>query len=90
MDEQHPLPDFLALGAGQTDFVPWLLGESHQLHPWAVLACLRNVVAHGSLSPAKAHQWSLALVYDAGVVFLHILFRRLLAATVGSAEVIHG
>jgi len=90
LDEQHPLPDFLALGDGQADFVPWLLGESHQLHPWAVLACLRNVVAHGALSPTKAQQWGLASVYDDGVVVLHTLFRRLLAATVGSAEVIHG
>lgn len=53
MDEQHPLHDFLALGAGQADFVPWLLGESHQLHPWAVLACLRNVVAHGLYLPLR-------------------------------------
>ena len=90
MDKQHPLPDFLALGDGQADFVPWLLGESHQLHPWAVLSCLQNVVAHGALSPTKAQQWGLAPVYDDGVVVLHTLFRRLLAATVGSAEVIHG
>ena len=90
MDEQYPLPDFLALGDGQADFVPWLLGEPHQLHPWAVLACLRNVVAHGALSPTKAQQWGLAPVYDDGVVVLHTLFRRLLGAAVGSAEVIHG
>ena len=90
MDELHPLPDFLAFGAGQADFVSWLLGESHQFHPWAVLACLRNVVAHGALSPTKAQQWGLAPIYDAGVVVLHTLFRRLLAATVGSTEVIHG
>ena len=90
MDEQHPLPDFLALGDGQVDFIPWLLGESHQLHPWAVLACLRNVVAHGALSPTKAQQWGLAPVYDEGVVVLHTLFRRLLAAIVGSVEVTHG
>lgn len=88
--QQHPLPDFLALGDGQADFVPWLLGEPHQLHPWAVLACLRNVVAHGALSPTKAQQWGLAPIYDDGVAVLHTLFRRLLAATVGSAEVIHG
>jgi len=50
-DEQHPLPDSLALGDGQADFVPCLLGEPYQLHPWAVLTCLRNVVAHGALSP---------------------------------------
>lgn len=90
IDEQHPLPDFLALGDGQVDFIPWLLGESHQLHPWAVLACLRNVVAHGALSPTKAQQWGLAPVYDEGVVVLHTLFRRLLAAIVGSVEVTHG
>jgi hypothetical protein len=90
MDEQHPLPDFLALGDGQVDFIPWLLGESHQLHPWAVLACLRNVVAHGALSPTKAQQWDLAPVYDEGLVVLHTLFRRLLAAIVGAVEVIHG
>jgi len=90
VDEQHPLPVFLALGDGQADFVPWLLGESHQLHPWAVLACLRNVVAHGALSPTKAQQWGLAPVYDDGVLVLQTLFRRLLAATVGSVEVIHG
>ena len=90
MDKQQPLPDFLALGDGQADFVPWLLGESHQLHPWAVLSCLRNVVAHGALSPTKAQQWGLVPSYDDGVVVLHTLFRRLLAATVGSVEVIHG
>jgi len=90
VDDQHPLPDFLALRDGQADFVPWLLGESHQLHPWAVFSCLRNVVAHGALSPTKAQQWGLVPVYDDGVVVLHTLFRRLLAATVGSAEVIHG
>ena len=90
MDKQQPLPDFLALGDGQADFVPWLLGEPHQLHPWAVLACLRNVVAHGALSPTKAQQWGLAPVYDDGVVVLHTLIRRLLGAAVGSAEVIHG
>ena len=89
MDEQHPLPDFLALGDAQADFIPWLLGESHQLHPWVVLACLRNVVAHGALSPTKTQQWGLAPVYDKGVVLLNTLFRHLLAATVGSAEVIH-
>ena len=90
MDQQHPLPDFLALGDGQADFVPWLLGAPHQLHPWAVLACLRNLVAHGALSPTKAQQWGLAPVYNDGVAVLHTLFRRLLAASVGSAEVIHG
>lgn len=90
MDKQHPLPDFLALGDGQADFVPWLLGESHQLHPWAVLSCLRNDVAHGALSPTKAQQWGLVPVYDDGVVVLHTLFRRLLAATLGSVEVIDG
>ena len=89
MDEQHLLPDSLALGDGQSDFVLWLLSESHQLHPWSVLACLRNVVVHGALSPTKAQQWGLGPIYDAGVVALHTLFRRLLAATVGSAEVIH-
>lgn len=89
VDDQHPLPDFLALGDGQADFVPWLLGESHQLHPWAVLACLRNVVAHGALSPTKAQRWGLVPVYVDGVVVLHTLFRRLLAATVGCVEVIH-
>jgi len=90
MDEQHPLPEFLALGDGKADFVRWLLGESHQLHPWVVLSCLRNVVAHGALSPTKAQQWGLAPVYEGGVVVLHTLFRRLLAATVGSVEVMHG
>lgn len=91
MDGQHPLPDFLALGDGQADFIPWLLGESHQLHPWAVLSCLRNVVAHGALSPTKVQQLGLAPVYDDGVVVLHILFRRLLAATLlGSVGVNHG
>jgi hypothetical protein len=90
MDGQHPLPDFLALGDRQANFVPWLLGESHQLHPWAVLACLRNVVAHGALSPTKVQQWGLAPVYNDGVVVLHTLFRRLLAATLGSVEVNHG
>jgi hypothetical protein len=82
MDKQHPLPDFLALGDGQADFFPWLLGETHQLHPWAVLACIRNVVAHGAPSPTKAQQWDLASVYDDGVAVLHTLFRRLLTATV--------
>ena len=89
MDEQHLLPDSLALGDGQSDFVLWLLSESHQLHPWSVLACLRNVVVHGVLRQPSAQQWGLGPIYDAGVVALHTLFRRLLAATVGSAEVIH-
>jgi len=68
----------------------WLASSMDQLHPWAVLACLRNLVAHGALSPTKAQQWGLAPVYDDGVVVLHTLFRRLLAAAVGSAEGIHG
>ena len=89
MDEQHLLPDFLAFGDGQVNFIPWLLGESRQLHPWAVLACLWNVVVHGSLSPTKAEQWGLAPVYNKEVVLLHILFRHLLAATMGSVEVFH-
>ena len=62
MDQQHALPDFLALGDGQADLVPWLLGESHQLSPWAVLSSLRNVVGHVALSPTKAKQWCLAPV----------------------------
>ncbi len=88
LDESHPLPDFLALGDGQIDFVAWLLGEPHRLHPWAVLSCLRNVVAHGDLSPTKAQQWGLVPVFDDGIVVLHKLFRRLLAACAGSGEVI--
>jgi hypothetical protein len=90
LDESRPLPDFLALGEEQVDFVPWLLGEPHQLHPWAVLACLRNVVVHGALSPTKAQQWGLAPVYVNGVAVLHILFRRLLAVTAVPAEEIRG
>jgi hypothetical protein len=90
MDCHHLLSDFLVQGNGQADFVPWLLGESYQLNPWADQACLRNVVAHGALSSTKAQQWGLAHVYDDAVVVFPILFRRLLAATLGSAEVIHG
>lgn len=90
LDETHPLPDFLALGDGQVDFVPWLLGEPHRLQPWAVLSCLRNVVAHGPLSPTKAQQWGLAPLFEDGVVVLHTLFRRLLAACSGPGVVIDG
>lgn len=90
LDEKHTLPDFLALGAGQAVFVSCMLGVFHQLHPWSVLACFRNVVANGAFSPTKAQQCGLATVYVDGVVVLHILFCRLHAATVGSADVMHG
>lgn len=90
LDESHPLPDFLALGDGQVDFVPWLLGEPHRLQPWAVLSCLRNVVAHGALSPTKAQQWGLLPLFEDGVAVLHTLFRRLLAACSGPVVVIDG
>ncbi|MBW0167193.1 MAG: hypothetical protein KXJ49_06830 [Vulcanococcus sp.] len=86
-DESNPLPDFLALSVGQVDFVPWMLGEQHQLHPWAVLSCLRNLVAQGALSPTKAQQWGMVPIYEDGVAVLHILFRRLLAACLVSGEV---
>jgi len=90
LDESRPLPDFLALGDGQVDFVPWLLGEPHRLEPWAVLSCLRNVVAHGALSPTKAQQWGLVPVFEDGVAVLHTLFRRLLAACSGLEMAIDG
>jgi len=90
LDESHPLADFLALGDGQVDFVPWLLGEPHRLQPWAILSCLRNVVTHGVFSTTKGQQWGIVPVFEHGVAVLHTLFRRLLAACSGLEIVIDG
>lgn len=54
------------------------------------MSCLRNVVARGVLSAAKAKRLRLESVCDYGVVVLHTLILRLLGATFGSVEVSHG
>ena len=86
-DDRHPLPDILTLGYAYVGFVPRMSGEPHRLHTWAVLSCLRNLVAHGALSFAKAQHWGLVPLCAKGVAVLHILFRRLVAACLASGEV---
>jgi len=44
LNQSRPLPDFLALGDGQVDFVSWLIGEPQWLH-------------HGQSSPASEMSW---------------------------------
>jgi len=90
LDENHPLPDLLAIGDGQVDFATWLLWEPHRLQPWAVLSCLRNVVVHGTLSHTKAQQWGLIPVFEDGVAVLNTLCRRRLAACSGLEMLIDG
>lgn len=57
------MEDFLALERDYKMFPEWLKGEQVELSDSAILAVLRNIVAHGSLSPSKAVRWHLDQLY---------------------------
>jgi hypothetical protein len=64
-EEEAHLPAFLGLSDNHQGFSSWLVGEPSSLSDLQVLACLRHLVAHGTLSPTKALQWGLSDLYAA-------------------------
>lgn len=62
-EEEAHLPAFLGLSDNHGSFTRWLVGEASTLSDLQVLACLRHMVAHGTLSPSKALQWGLNDLY---------------------------
>jgi len=70
--------DFLGLGDHYHDFPHWLLGEK-PMKQAALLAILRNMVCHGSLSPTKTESWGLELVCTDGVHLVSESFYVLLS-----------
>jgi len=69
---------FLGIRKQYKEFPSWLLGKESSLSDIAILALLRNVVAHGSLSPTKAEAWGLVDVYVEGVSVVEKLLENLL------------
>ena len=56
------------------------MGEPTNLSDLQVLASMRHVVAHGTLSPTKALQWGLADLYASAPGILYHLTEALLKA----------
>ena len=77
--ETH-LPAFLGLSRNHKAFIHWLVGEPTNLSDLQVLASMRHVVAHGTLSPTKALQWGLADLYASAPGILYHLSEALLKA----------
>ena len=77
--ETH-LPAFLGLSGNHKAFIHWLVGEPTNLSDLQVLASMRHVVAHGTLSPTKALQWGLADLYASAPGIIHHLSEALLKA----------
>ena len=77
--ETH-LPAFLGLSGNHKAFIHWLVGEPTHLSDLQVLASMRHVVAHGTLSPTKALQWGLADLYASAPGILYHLSEALLKA----------
>ncbi len=73
------LPTFLGLTKRLRAFSRWLVNENHTMTEQQVLAAMRNIVAHGALSPTKAVQWGLEGLYNEGPNRLKLLTSRLMA-----------
>ena len=71
--------DFLGITAkGYRPFPNWLMGDNTAITQPQILAVMRNIVAHGALSPSKANQWGLTRLYENGTKLFYPLFNRLL------------
>jgi hypothetical protein len=71
--QERCLPTFLGLGKKLQTFPFWLVNESHRLNEQQVLAAMRHIVAHGALSPTKAKQWGLEILYGQAPQRLQLL-----------------
>jgi len=71
-DDKLLIQDFLNLSDYYSDFPCWLLSSKKDINltDAAVLAILRNICVHGSLSPTKARNWGLESVYQDGTTFI--------------------
>lgn len=58
--------EFLSLKDNYNEFPHWLLGRKVELHKAQIMAILRNIVVHGSLSASKGLQWNLKPLYEDG------------------------
>ena len=76
-EEEAHLPAFLGLSKNHRTFSCWLVGEPSGLSDLQVLACMRHVVAHGTLSPTKTLQWGLKELYAKAPELLEQLAERL-------------
>lgn len=74
------LDKFLDLRSQYNTFPYWLLGSKEQVNlaDAAVLAILRNICVHGSLSPTKAKAWGLIQVYIEGTLLISNGFTALI------------
>jgi hypothetical protein len=70
--------DFLGIKDNYHDFPFWIVGNK-PMKQAALLAVLRNIVAHGSLLPTKAKNWGLEAVYENGVHVIAESFEVLLS-----------
>ncbi len=71
------LPALLGLLEKHRSFSRWLVGEPSGLSELQVLACMRHMVAHGTLLPTKALQWGLKKLYATAPELLEQLAERL-------------
>jgi hypothetical protein len=76
--EEAHLPAFLGLTSNHCKFMDWLVSKPCGLNDLQVLACMRHVVAHGTLSPTKALQWGLNDLYASAPGLLGNLAERLI------------
>ena len=83
INDSKNLPAFLGHSASTSSFTKWLSGES-EINTWKVIAELRHLVAHGSLSPTKAIQWNLVESYRLATNVTLVLFERLLFQLLGN------
>ena len=60
------MSEFLSLGGNYNQFPHWLLGQKAELNKAQILAILRNIVVHGSLSASKGLKWNLKPIYEDG------------------------
>ena len=64
-------------GNNGAPFIQWLTGQKPDALPLtSLLAVLRNLVAHGTLSPSRAEEWRLTDCYEDGTKQLLRLARR--------------
>lgn len=69
-EEEAYLPVFLGLSRNPYQPSRWLVDEPSDLNDLQGLACMRHLVAHGTLSPTKALQWGLKDVYCSALQLL--------------------
>jgi len=65
-------------GKNGTPFIEWLTGQGSSLSlcRFSCSLPLRNLVAHGALSPSRADEWRLTGCYEHGTAILLHLARR--------------